>query len=322
MCFFQPYLFMAVPQASLRYAMGIKMKTYLRELTRRDEIFKTAMAIFGTFLYAAGMNLFIIPAGLYSGGIMGLCQIIRTILLDYLNLSFTGFDIAGIIYFILNIPIFFTAYKTMGKLFFVKTLLCISALTLFFTTIPIPAGLLLTDDILTSCIIGGIITGIGTGVTLMMGGSAGGMDIISIYFIKKKGMLSVGKLSLIVNLFVYSICFFLFDFTVVIYSVIFAAASSVSVDKMHSQNINMEIFIITKKSNKEMQLEVMEQLGRGITKWNSMGAYTLEGSEVLYIILSKYEFNQLKRIIHKYDPDAFIVGKEGVFVNGNYMKKL
>ena len=66
----------------------------------------------------------------------------------------------------------------------------------------------------------------------------------------------------------------------------------------------------------------MQELGRGITKWDSKGAYTEDGSEVLYIILSKYEINQLKRIVHKFDKDAFIVANEGVHVEGNYLRKL
>ncbi len=69
-------------------------------------------------------------------------------------------------------------------------------------------------------------------------------------------------------------------------------------------------------------MEIMSTLGREITKWNSTGAYTLEGSEILYIILSKYEISQLKRMVHKYDPEAFIVVKEGVWVEGNYLRKL
>lgn len=298
------------------------MKSYVHDLLKPQELRRTFGAILGTFLYVAGMNLFVVPLGVYSGGIMGFCQIIRTILVDYLNLPFGNFDIAGIIYYIVNIPIFFIAYKNMGKMFFGKTLICMTTMTLFFSTVPIPKQLLLTNDILTSCLIGGIISGVGCGLTLMMGGSGGGMDILSIYFIKKKGNFSVGKVNLAVNLFLYAICLFLFDVTTVIYSVIFAAVSSIAVDKMHSQNINVEVIIITRKDLKELQLEIMSQLGRGITKWKSTGAYTEEGSEILYIVLSKYEINLLKRMVHRYDPDAFVVVKEGVWVDGNYLRKL
>lgn len=268
------------------------------------------------------MNLFIVPLNLYSGGLMGICQLIRTFLVGYLHLPFHGFDIAGIIYYIFDIPLVYLAFRVMGKSFCVKTVVCITTMTVFLTVIPIPKTMLLTDDVLTSAIIGGIICGFGTGLTLMMGASAGGMDIISMYYIRKNGNYSVGKISLVVNLFVYAICLFLFNIKLVIYSVIFAAVSSMATDRVHAQNINVEIVVITKKDSTEMERDVLEQLGRGLTRWNATGGYTHENAEVLYILLSKYELSQLRQIIHKHDPDAFVVAKEHAQVSGNYLKKL
>lgn len=298
------------------------MKKDKNELLIRKELSRTFGAIVGTFIYAVGINLFIVPVGIYSGGIMGLCQFIRTLLTQYLHFDFGTYDIAGIVYYLVNIPLFILAYRTMGKMFFIKTMICMATMTIFLTLIPIPTHLLLTNDTLTSCLIGGIISGVGCGVTLMMGGSGGGLDIISIYCIKRKGNFSVGKISLIVNFILYGICLLLFDLSIVIYSIIAAAVTSIAMDKIHSQNINVEVIIITRKDLRQFQSEVMSQLGRGITKWNTTGAYTQEGSEILYIILSKYEVHQLKRMVHKYDPDAFFVVKEGVMVDGNYLKKL
>lgn len=298
------------------------MKTIGKELLTKKELGRIAGTILGSFLYVVGLNIFVVPVGVYSGGVMGICQILRTILVDYFYLPFTNFDIAGIIYYIANIPIMYIAYKFMGRLFFIKTAICMTTMTIFFSIVPIPSQLLMTNDIVTSCLIGGILAGVGCGLTLMMGGSAGGMDIISIYYIRKRGNFSVGKINLLVNFIVYGICFFMFDVSIVIYSIIFACVSSIALDKVHSQNINVEVIIITRKYSREMQMEIMSTLGRGITKWNSTGAYTLEGSEILYIILSKYEISQLKRMVHKYDSEAFIVVKEGVWVEGNYLRKL
>lgn len=299
------------------------MSTYIQDLIRPKELGRTIGAIIGTMLYAIGMNLFVIPVGVYSSGIMGISQLISTFLIGFLHLPVNNINIAGIIYYIINIPLFFIVYKLMGRIFFIKTMICMVSMTIFLTLIPIPTTILMTDDIITSCIIGGIICGTGTGLTLMMGSSAGGMDIVGIYFIKKGIQnFSIGKINLMVNLFVYGVCFFLFNITIVIYSIIVATLYSLSIDKMHSQNINMEVIIITKKDVAQCQLEIMTTLGRGITTWNSKGAYTSEDSQVLYIILSKYEVKQLKRLVHKYDPNAIIVVKEGVSVDGNYLKKL
>lgn len=290
--------------------------------SKRRRFFRYLGAIFGTFLYAAGMNLFLVPLNLYSGGLMGICQLIRTFLVSYLHFPFYGFDIAGIIYYIVDIPLVYLAFRVMGRSFCVKTVVCITTMTIFLTVIPIPKTMVLTDDVLTSAIIGGIICGFGTGLTLMMGGSGGGMEIVSMYYIRKNGNYSVGKISLVVNLFVYTICLFLFNIKLVIYSIIFAVVSSMATDRVHAQNINVEIVVITKKDSAEMEREVLERLGRGLTRWNATGGYTHENVDVLYILLSKYELSQLRQIIHKYDPDAFVVAKEHAQVNGNYLKKL
>ena len=124
------------------------------------------------------------------------------------------------------------------------------------------------------------------------------------------------------NLALYSACLFLFDVETALYSVINAAVYSVAIDKLHAQNINVEVNVITKISSQELEREVFSELGRGITKWKTMGAYTHEESHILYIMMSKYEVHQLKTIVHKYDPQAFIVINEGVHVEGNYLKKL
>ncbi len=289
----------------------------LKSMTRESE--RTLGCIVGSFLYAAGVNLFVVPAGLYTGGIMGICQVIRTILVEYLHLPFQNFDIAGIIYYLVNIPVFVIAFTRIGKKFFYKTLVSVSAMTLFLAVIPIK---MIVDDPMAASMVGGILSGIGTGIVLRMGSSGGGADILGVLLIKWRQDFSVGKMNLLINLALYGSCLFLFHVETVIYSVIYAAVYSVAIDKVHVQNINVAANIITKADTAEMEKEIFDELGRGITKWSSQGAYTSEGSQVLYIMLSKYEVNRLKAIVHRHDPDAFIVTNEGVHVEGNFLKKL
>jgi len=280
---------------------------------------RTLVSVFCAFLYAAGINLFVVPAGLYTGGVMGLCQVIRTVLADYFQLSFQGFDIAGVIYYVINIPIFVIAFTRIGRKFFAKTLTTVTAMTIFLSIIPTRV---IVEDAMASCVVGGIISGTGIGLALRMGSSSGGMDVIGVLLTRWKKDFSVGKVNLIVNLALYGICLFLFDVEIVVYSVIYASVYAVAMDKAHTQNINVEANIITKANTTALEREVFEALGRGITKWSTLGAYTYEQSHILYITLSKYEVNRLKAIIRKHDPSAFIVINEGVSVDGNFLKKL
>lgn len=280
---------------------------------------KSLISIFGAFLYAVGINLFVVPSGLYNGGLMGICQVIRTLLAELFHLDFGSFDIAGIIYYIMNIPIFIIAFRQIGRKFFAKTLISVTAATVFMSIIPVGA---VVEDVMASCVVGGIISGAGVGIMLRMGSSGGGMDVIGVLLTKWRRDFSVGKVSLLVNMVLYGTCLFLFDVDVVLYSVIYAAVYSVAMDRMHTQNINVEVNVITKADTTAMEKEIFNEVGRGITKWSALGAYTYDRSHILYIMLSKYEVNRLRSIIHKHDPNAFIVVNEGVTVDGNYLKKL
>ncbi len=284
-----------------------------------DEGKKTSVCILGAFLYAAGINLFVVPSGLYTGGVMGICQVIRTLLARYLQVEFTAFDIAGVIYYMINIPIFIVAFTKIGRRFLIKTVISVTAMTLFLSLIPVTV---VVEDAMAACVVGGIISGAGSGILLRMGSSGGGMDVVGVLLTKWKQDFSVGKVGLLVNLALYGTCAFLFDIEIVVYSVIYAAVYSVAMDRVHTQNINVEVHVITKADTTALEKEVFQELGRGVTKWSTLGAYTYDRSHILYIMLSKYEVGRLRNIVHKYDPDAFIVLNEGVNVIGHYLKKL
>ena len=178
------------------------------------------------------------------------------------------------------------------------------------------------DDVLAGSVIGALICGYGMGTALSMGGSLGGMDIVGMLLIKWKKNFSVGRVNMITNVVLYGICLFLFNVSTVIYSLIYAFVSAFAIDKVHAQTINVEVRVITKKKDEEMEKEIFSELDRGVTRWEAIGAYTEEPVHVLYILASKYELSQLRNIIYRHDPHAFMVIDEGVSVLGNYKTRL
>lgn len=288
------------------------------EGTKVKKIKQYGIIIIGAFLFCLGVNFFISPLGLYNGGVVGISQIIRTIIVDYFP-SVKNFEIAGIINFIINIPLLLIAYKSISKKFFIRTVVSVISQTIFFTVITIPSTAII-DDPLAACLIGGIITGAGIGITLKAGGSGGGIDILGVYFTKKYKNFSVGKLGIIINAIIYGICAILFELPTAIYSVIYTTFFSMIVDKIHYQNINTTAMIFTKMEN--IECGIMKEMGRGVTCWNGQGAYTGEESKILVTVISKYEINQLKRIVLEKDPKAFIIFNEGLNVTGNFEKRL
>ena len=154
-----------------------------------------------------------------------------------------------------------------------------------------------------------------------MSGSTGGMDVIGMLVSKRFGNVSVGRVNLSFNLVLYAIFLFMFDVQTVVYSVIFAIVHAFAIDRMHSQNINVEVKVITKIDPRDLEHDVFTEMGRGVTELHSIGAYTSEDEHLLYILVSKYEVHQLRRIVRKYDKNAFIIVNEGVWVEGHYLKK-
>lgn len=279
-----------------------------------------ALALIGTTMFALGVNVIITPLGLYNGGFMGMSQLIRTGLVQGLGLDFLGqFDIAGIIYYIINIPIFIWAWKEMGKRFLVSSLITVTVQTLWMTFVPIPKEPIISDY-LTACIVGGLVVGSGVGIILRGRSSGGGQDIVGVVCTKKYPSFSVGKITIMMNAVIYAVCFFMFDIEIVVYSLIYTTVLAMACDRMHVQNINMSAMIFTKKEG--IAKAVMEEMRRGVTTWEGVGAYTNETSHVLYIMISKYEVDQLKEIIHRVDPQAFLILNEGSSVVGNFEKRL
>ena len=290
-----------------------------KDLEKKIHFERFLMCILGGTLYAVGVNIFVVPFNLYSGGIVGIAQVIRTVLSDYIHLDFGSKDVAGIIFYALNLPILIYAFPRLEKLFFLKTLVAVTSLTLAMSLIPTT---MVVNDCLASTIVGAFISGAGIGLVLRMSASTGGMDIIGMLVSKTHGNVSVGRVNLTVNLVLYAVCLFLFDVQTVVYSVIFAVVHAFAIDKFHAQNINVEVKIITKTNPDDIEHEVFTKMGRGVTELQSIGAYTHEDEHILYILISKYEVHQLRQIVRKYDKRAFVIVNEGVFVEGHYLKKL
>ncbi|NBK97926.1 MAG: YitT family protein [Erysipelotrichia bacterium] len=274
------------------------------------------LVVVGSFLFCVGLNLFITPMNLYTGGIVGLSQMIRTLFNEWgLQLG----EIAGYINMAFNLPLLFIAYKSISKRFFVLTITSILLQTLFFALIPIPVQPII-DDLLTSVIVGGIIAGFGIGLVLRSSGSAGGTDILGVYFTKKISHFSVGKLNIIFNIILFSICMIIFNVETAVYSILNIVIFSFVLDKVHYQNISVTAMIFTKSL--EAQKYIMVDLHRGITYWKGLGAYTNEETYVMITAISKYEVNELRLEILKADPNAFIIFSEGLSISGNFEKHL
>jgi uncharacterized membrane-anchored protein YitT (DUF2179 family) len=274
-------------------------------------------ALFGSFLFCFAINFFVVPNHLYTGGVLGLSQLIRSIVIDTFDLK-TTFDFSGIIYYVINVPLFMIAYKNLGRNFFFRTLFAVSVQALMLSLLP---NYKLVDDVLTNVIVGGLLGGVGVGMLLSSGASTGGTDIIGLAVAKKNNHFSVGKLGLIINTIIYCIAGLRYGLEIMIYSIIYSAVDSLMVDKMHEQNICSTAFIFCKENPRQINDYIKNVLNRDFTYWYAKGGYDDSRTYIIYTALTKYELIKLERNMKNFNIRTFMIKSEGVGIKGEFEKK-
>lgn len=282
--------------------------------------FKFSKCILGILLYSLAINLFVVPNHLYTGGILGLAQILRTCLISAFNIHLK-FDISSIIYYLINLPLLILAFKKISKPFLIRTIFTVTVNSLLLFIIPIPDKPLI-ENLLANTMVGGIICGLGIGMILSTGSSSGGTDIIGIVVNKKYDKISVGNVGLLFNVIIYSITGLSYGIETMIYSIIFAVFETIILDRNHTQNIKSQAIIFTKKDPSKMIHFINYELKRGATYWETIGGYTNTKTYIVYTVVSKYERMRLERHLKDFDELAFMVSDDGVLVKGNFGKYL
>lgn len=286
---------------------------------RRFVLKRIALVLAGNLLFAVGINVIISPMNLYSSGFTGVSMLIRMLLLDVMHVpQIPGIDYLGIIYWIINMPLFVLAYRALGKEFCITTVISIGIASLFMALVPVVPEPVF-DDYLTACLVGGLVSGTGAGLVLKGGTSGGGQDIIGVALSKTHPNFSVGKISIAINTVIYGVCFFLFDIETVVYSMIFAVVNALALDYQHTQNRNVQVMIFTKKEG--ITDKVIREVRRGLTYWHGAGGYTDEDTYVLTTMVTKYELPGLIQIVKEVDPNAFVMVNEGTKIYGNFEKR-
>lgn len=270
------------------------------------EIKKIGIVIIGALLNALSMNLFLIPANVYSSGFTGIAQLLSRLLSDYTTLHLS----MGFLLLVLNIPVAILGWMKVGKSFTIYSFLSVVLSSLFLTLIPIKT---VSHDILLNAVFGGVILAIGVGITLKWGASTGGLDIIAMVLSRMKDK-PVGPYMFILNGIIIATAGFLYGWSKALYTLVTLYASTRVIDAIHTRYAKLTALIVTKKAD-ELKTAIQEKLVRGITMIPAKGAFSNESKEMLMIVITRYELFDLERIIKRVDPKAFtnIVQTNSVF---------
>ena len=270
----------------------------------------------GILLYVLGWTVFLVPNNLVGGGVTGISSIIQY--------ATGGAVKIGYSYFAINVVLLVAALFLLGRSFGTKTVYAIIlasvGLNLFQTLIPhdIVQTLSLDNGKLMSVIIGGIMAGVGIGMTISQGGSTGGTDIIAL-IVNKYRNVSPGRMILGLDVVIIlssllvpsylpdgSLVPFTDKFVNVVYGLILISICSTVLDLyLSGSKQSVQLFILSHKYE-EIADVVTRDLHRGVTALNGKGWYSKQDTQVLMVLTRKTDLKILLKMVKSIDPDAFL----------------
>ena len=273
----------------------------LRELKPLHFLFLTVAGVINTF----GVTLFLFPVKLYDSGISGLSMLLDQVTPPVLTLS--------IFLLILNIPIFLFGLKKQGLSFTIYSLYAIGVYSLvsflIMHVLPIDVNFvspLAGSDLLLCAVFGGLISGIGSGLTIRFGGAIDGVDVLSVIFAKKIGI-SIGSFVMIFNAVLYIVCGIVIQSWILpLYSIVTYFIGSKTVDFIVEGFDRSTCAMIVTNKAAEISEALSEAFNAGGTIVNALGGYSKDEKQIIYFIVNHFQINKLKTIVTGIDKNAFI----------------
>lgn len=265
----------------------------------------------GTFIYSAGIALFLDPNELAPGGVVGISVIA----------SHTLGGETGTWYFLLNIPIILLGWWKFGGKFIFVSFYAI-AFNSFFTNLlgTFPA---ITDNLLLAAIAGSIMVGTGIGLVLKVGATTGGLDIVIKVLRRKYPFMKTSTLFLSMDLFIVMLSGIAFwNFDKAMYAFIAVMVNGRVLDYILYGNDEAKlIFIVSNKTDRVLQ-RMLEELSIGATILTGRGAYSKSGKEIIMCVIKKHAAPHLEEIIKQEDKKAFMIVSNASEIYGEGYKNI
>ena len=264
--------------------------------------------ITGAFILAIGFVYFISPHRIVPGGVYGIAIVVHHLTEGVFAFWPNGIPI-GLFGLVLNIPLTIIAIKILGPKFGIKTIVGFVLSSVFMdgiTWFREDGNLPLVDDVLLSCVFGGVLIGVGLGLIFKSRATSGGSDIIAMIIAKYTNM-QLGQLLIYVDSVIVLLGLAAFqDWKIPLYSwlVIYITGKAIDIT-LEGSNYHKALFIISKEHELISQ-KILNDLERGGTVLSGKGMYSNEEKQVIYTVVSRREVAILEQYIHSIDPDAFI----------------
>ena len=261
----------------------------------------------GILLASLALEIFLIPNRIIDGGITGISIILS--FLTNINLS--------IFIIVINIPFLLLGFKHLGKNFLIRTtfaMIIFSFLLEQFKQVDV-----VTNDVLLATVFGGILLGIGVGFVIRYGACLDGVETIAI-LINKKTSFSVGQVILLVNLVIYMVAGIVFGWDRALYSIMTYFITYKIIDIVSEGLEQAKSALIITNHGDEIANSIYKKLGRTVTFIEGEGL--ISGKKVvLYVVVTRIELRELKKIIEDDDVSAFMTITDVSEIVGQHIKK-
>lgn len=277
-------------------------------------LLNTVYIVLGSYLVSLGINMFLLPQKMTTGGASG----IATILYYLFNIPM------GISILIINLPLFLVSVYKLGFKFSFKTIistLLMSAFLELFTYEKIVANN--PTDLFTSCIFGGLIVGFGLSLVLKAGASTGGSDLLAQIIYNLTKVQSLSNVLLVIEILIISSIMLVFkDINIGLYSIVALFVSTKVIDIVFTGVDYVKVVtIITKKTDKVIE-PILNDLKRGATVTNSIGAHSGEEITTITCVITRPQMAKIKQIIRENDSNAIMYVTPANEAIGNGFKSI
>lgn len=268
------------------------------------------MIIVGTGLMSLAINSVFDASGMVTGGFSGIAIIIKAWTKGLVN----GGIPLWVTNCVLNIPLFFIAWRVKGFSFIKKAILGEISLSVWLAIQPVfhLAG----DDLLLAALYGGVIQGVGIGLVFLGGGTTGGTDMMAAIIQKFLQHYSISQIMQIIDGAVVVVGMYVFGIHKALYAIIAVyLVTKVSDGLIEGLKFSKSVYIITEKPE-EIAGMIMEDLDRGATGINVKGMYSGQDKLMLFVVVNKKEIVMLKEKVDEIDPQAFVIVTDAREVHG------
>ncbi len=263
----------------------------------RSNLKSITLLLLGSAICALAVNGILVPKQFLSGGLTGITLFIN---------RFVPAAPISWMYLAFNIPLFIFGYRQLGKRFFMLSL----AGTAFYTAaIELIDFRIAVNDMMLSAILAGLINGIGSGMILRSKGSAGGTDILSVLLANRFGI-KLGTTFLSFNIFVLTGAALFFSLDEALFTLVYMFVSSKMIDLAIYGLSQRKAVTIVSEQWKTINQNILDEMQRGTTLIAASGGFSQQSVNMIYTVVSRRELNQLKEVVLREDPKAFLVVNE------------